>query len=137
VEAIALALLDLLLGHVAERDLVLWHLKLDIESRLEVRLVEARECAAGVAGLELGAEHVVELAVSGNGCGDIALWLVLRAVEAGHDVVDGALKLDVQLRLSSVLNLLTEVERDLLSLLIVCDILCGVCLVASLQLSAV
>ena len=132
-----LALHDLLLSNVAEGDLVLWHLKLNIEGGLEVWLVEAGEGAASIAGFELGAEHVVELVVSRNGCGNVTLGLVLGAVEAGHDVVDGALELDAQFRLSSVLDLLSKVQGDLLPLLFVCDILCGVCLVSSLQLSTV
>ena len=124
VEADPLAGLDLLLGHVAERDLVLGHFQLNIEGSLEVGLVEAGESAAGVAGLELGAEHVVELVVLCDGSGDVALGLVLGAVEAGHDVVDKALKLDLQLSLAGVADLLAKVECDLLPLLVVRDVLC-------------
>jgi hypothetical protein len=109
VEAVPLAGLDLLLGHVAECDLILGYFKLDIEGSLQVGLVEAGESAAGVAGLELGAEHVVELVVLCNRSGDVALGLVLGAVEAGHDVVDKALELDLQLGLASVADLVAKV----------------------------
>jgi hypothetical protein len=108
-EAVPLAGLDLLLGHVAECDLVLGYFKLDIEGSFQVGLVEAGESAAGVAGLELGAEHVVELVVLCNGSGDVALGLVLGAVEAGHDVVDKTLELDLQLGLASVADLVAKV----------------------------
>jgi len=118
-EAVPLAGLDLLLGHVAEGDLVLGHFELDIEGSLQVGLVEAGEGAAGVAGLELGAEHVVELVILCDGGGDVALGLVLGAVEAGHDVVDKALEPDLQLSLARVADLLAKVECDLLPLLIV------------------
>ena len=60
-------LLDLLLGHVAECNLVLRDLNLKVKGRLEVRLVEARECPASIARLKLSAEHVVVFIILGDG----------------------------------------------------------------------
>lgn len=86
VEAITLALLCLLLRHVAESDLVLRHLDLDVESGLEVRLIETGEGSASIACFELGAEHVMELVILGDGSGNLALRGVLGAVETSHDL---------------------------------------------------
>lgn len=80
------ASLNLLLRHIAQRRLVFRNFDVNIESGLEVRLVEARESSAGVARLKLCAEHVVEFIVLCQGGGDLALGLVLGAVEAGHDL---------------------------------------------------
>lgn len=123
-ETIPLARLNLLLRHVAERDLVLGHFEFDVKGSFQIRFVEARESTASVAGFELGAEHVVELVVLCNGSRDVALGLVLGAVEAGHDVVDEAGEFDGELGLAGVSDVLTKVERDLLSLLIVGYVLC-------------
>jgi hypothetical protein len=146
-EARLAALLDLLLGHVAESDLVFRHFELDIEGGLEVWLVEAGEGSAGVAGLELGAEHVVELVIFGDGGGNFALGRVLGAVETSHNlllsampialilflthVVDATLELDGQGRLTRVLNLLPKVQSSSLALVIVRD---GLCLLGSIRL---
>jgi hypothetical protein len=86
VEAIALAGLDVFLWHVTKRSLVLWYFNLDVEGCLQVWLVEAGERAAGIARLELRAEHVVELVVFGNGCWDFAFGRVLGSIEACHDL---------------------------------------------------
>jgi hypothetical protein len=66
----------------------------------------------------------VELVILCNGSRDVALGLVLGAVEAGHDVVDEAGEFDGELGLAGVSDVLTKVERDLLSLLIVGYVLC-------------
>jgi hypothetical protein len=79
----------------------------------------------------------MEFVVFSDGCGHIALGLVLGTVETGHDIVDGALELDVQLCLASVVDLLAKVQCNSLPLLVVCDVLCRTYFVASLQLSAV
>jgi hypothetical protein len=39
-----LALLDLLFGHVTEGHQILWNLNLEVEGRLEVWFVPARDC---------------------------------------------------------------------------------------------
>lgn len=133
-EAIPLARLDFLLGHVAERNLVLGHFELDVKRSLEVGFVETRKGAAGVASFELGAKHVVELVVLGYRRRDFALGLVLGAVETSHDIVDSALELDLQHSLASVGDTVSKVQRNLLPLLIVAEVFGRVCLVASLQL---
>jgi hypothetical protein len=58
-------------------------------------------------------------------------------VHASAYVVDGALKLDLEGRLSRVGNLLSEVECNALALLIVGDVLGRACVAAGLQLGAV
>jgi hypothetical protein len=63
------ALLDFLLGHVGQGGLVLWDFNLEVESCLEVGLVETGEGSASIAGLELSGQHVVVFRVSGDRCG--------------------------------------------------------------------
>ncbi len=88
--------LRLLLGHVGQGDLVLGDLKGQVESCLEVRLVEAGEGTAGITGLELGAQHVMKIVVTGHARGGRGGRLVLAAVEPGHVVVELAGKFDGQ-----------------------------------------
>lgn len=119
VKSIPFARLDLLLRHVAKGNLILGNLKLDIKCCLEVRFVEAGEGTACIARLELGAEHVMEFVVFRNRRRNLAFRLVLGAVEACHDVVYGAFKLDLQLRLAREVNLFAKVQRHALSLLVI------------------
>jgi hypothetical protein len=135
-ESIALARLDFLLWHIAQSDLVFRDLNLDIESGLEVGLVEAREGSAGIAGLELSAEHVVKFVVLCDGCRYFALWRVLGSIETGHDVVDGSLELDFKRRISLVPYFLPEIEGHTLPFLVVGDILGRIRLVSGLELSS-
>ena len=114
--------LHLLLGHVAQRSLVLGNLNLEIEARFQIWLVEARECSASIAGLELGAEHVVELVVPGHRWRRRCRWLVLGSVEPCHDVVHGARELDGQCCLGGPLELLRQTQRCSLRLVIVGDL---------------
>lgn len=86
--------LGVLDGHVAQGDLVGGDLNLQVVGGLEVGLVEAGESSAGIAGLELGAEHVVPLVVVGDRGSRGFGRLVLASVETGHLVVDDALELD-------------------------------------------
>jgi hypothetical protein len=60
------ALLDFLLGHVGQGGLILWNLNLEVESCLEVGLIEAGEGSASIARLELSGQHVVVFRVSGD-----------------------------------------------------------------------
>ena len=83
-EALLLALLDVLLRHVAERHLIFRYFQRNIEGGLEIWLIEARESSASIARLELSTEHIVELIVLSDRLGNIALWLIFRAVEACH-----------------------------------------------------
>jgi hypothetical protein len=62
------ALLGFLLRHVGQSGLVLWNLNLEVESGLEVGLVEAGEGSARIARLELSGQHVVVFRVSGDRC---------------------------------------------------------------------
>ncbi|GJC83687.1 hypothetical protein ColLi_06525 [Colletotrichum liriopes] len=117
-----LGLLGVLDGHVAEGDLVVGDLNLKVEGGLEVGLVEAGEGAAGVAGLELGAEHVVPLVVAGHRLGGLDGGLVLAAVEAGHLVVDDSLELDGEDGLLGLGDLLVKGDGGALLLLAVAEV---------------
>lgn len=85
-----------LLRHIAQRDLVLRDLDLNIIRSLERRLVEARQRAPAVARLELRAEHVVVVADLGHARRGGGGWLVSRAVEARHVAVHGAGVFDLE-----------------------------------------
>lgn len=84
--------LGLLDRHVAKSNLVVGDLNLEIVCGLQIGLVKAGESSAGVAGLELGAEHVVPLIVAGDRVGRSDDGLVLASVEASHVVVDDTLE---------------------------------------------
>ena len=103
-----LALLGLLLRHVRQSCQVFRDLDLEVEGGLEVRLIEARKCAAGVRGLKLGGEHVVVLIVLCDALGGLDGGFVFGAVEAGHGIVHGASVSDEQLCLLRLRNLLVE-----------------------------
>ena len=117
-----LALLGLLLRHVGQGGQVLRHLHLEVESGLQVGLVETREGAASVGRLELCGEHVVVLVVFGDTLCGLDGGSVLGAVEASHGVVHGTLEGDRQDSLLALRKLLVEGEGTALVLLIVADV---------------
>lgn len=117
-----LALLGTALRHVGKSGLVLGDLDREFKGSFEIRLVEAGECTAGIRRLELGGEHVVVFFVSGHRCGSLDNWLVLRAVEACHLVVDGTLEGNSDESLVRLGNRLVKVQCSPLVLLIVGDI---------------
>jgi hypothetical protein len=99
-EAIFAALNRLLLGHVAESHKIFWYLYLELEGCLEVGLVEAGKRSSGVASLELGAEHIVILAIGGDPRGWSDGGLIPRTVEAFHGIVHAARVFDGNDRLA-------------------------------------
>ena len=80
--------------HVTQSHQILGNFDLEVESSFVIRLVKARECLSGIAGLELGAHHIVMLAIRRGACHRGASRLVLRSIEAGHVVVHNAGKVD-------------------------------------------
>lgn len=117
-----LALLDILLGHVTQSNLVLRNLNLKVERSLKVWLIEAGKSSASIAGFELGAEHVVMLIISGDRCGSRNGRLVLRSVETRHDVVHGAAKLDDESGLGRGRHAVGKLKSSALGFLVVRDI---------------
>lgn len=114
--------LGVLDGHVAQGDLVGGDLNLQVVSGLEVGLVEAGESSAGIASLELGAEHVVPLVVAGDRGSRGFGRLVLAAVETGHLVVDDALELDDERGLLGNGELIVKGDGGALGLGVVGDV---------------
>ncbi len=116
--------LSLLDRHVTESNLVDGDLNLKVKGSLEVGLIEAGESSASIAGLKLSAEHVVPFIIERNrgGGGGASNGLVLGAVETGHVVINGALKLDDNRGLAGDRNLLVKCDGGTLGLFIVGEV---------------
>jgi hypothetical protein len=113
--------LGLLDRHVAQSNLVNGDLNLKVKGGLEVGLVEAWESSARIAGLELGAQHVVPVVVGGHGSGGGGGRLILAAVETSQLVVHDGLELDGDGSLLGDGQLLVEGDGGTLGLLIVAE----------------
>jgi hypothetical protein len=113
--------LGLLDKHVAQSNLVDGDLNLKVKGGLEVGLVEAGEGSASIAGLELGAQHVVPVVVAGHGSGGGGGRLALAAVETSHLVVDDTLEFNGDGSLLGDGQLLVEGDGGTLGLLIVAE----------------
>lgn len=114
--------LDLLDGHVAQGDLIDRDLDIKVVGGLQVGLVEARESSAGIAGFELGAEHVVPLVVVGDRGGGSFGGPVFAAVETSHLIVDDAFEFDDDGGLLGNGDLLVKGNGDTLGLFVVGDV---------------
>ena len=100
------ALLDFLLRHVGKSSLILGNFNLKVKASLEVRLIEAGKSSTGIAGFELGGEHVVVFGVSRNRLGSGNGRLVLGAVETSHLVEAESAKAQVGLERAQLTSLL-------------------------------
>lgn len=112
------ALSCVLLLHIAQCHQIVRNLDLEVESRLEVWFVEARECSAGIRTLKLRREHVVVLVVPGYALRCLYSWLVSRSVEASHGVVHDTLETYRKQCLGRLFQLLVEGQCASLVLLV-------------------
>ena len=95
-----------------------------VKGSLEVRLIKTREGSPRFGGFELGAEHVGLLArlgvkgwSDGRGGGPVA-----RPIEARHEVVDGAGKLELQDCFLAGLERFGKGQGGALGVFIICNV---------------
>lgn len=80
--------------HIAKRCLALRDFNLEIEGRLQIRLIKARESPACITRLKLSRKHKVEITIPGSVGGRLSHSLVLGTIEARHGIVDSASEID-------------------------------------------